>query len=133
MTKYSYNKNFIPSSFVKRYKERTRKKNTMLLIVISIIELILFPRTISFIITSNISQKKESEEKIIKDYVVNDESFFEWMDIIKDDTVGTFNNNNAVILFDNMYEFRKLLNNKRLKVTSMEVVDDKYRAQIVIS
>ncbi|SFU28654.1 hypothetical protein SAMN04487886_100158 [Clostridium sp. DSM 8431] len=135
MKKYSYNKNFIPASFIEKYKRDTKKKNISLLILISIIELILLPKTMSFILSNNNnrSKKNNKEDKIIEYSYINNESFFKWMDIIKDDTVGTFNENEAIIFTDSIDEFQGILKDKRLKIINMEAYDDKYKIRVIMS
>ncbi len=134
MTRYYLNKNFIPKSFVesKRKKEEISNKKALLLMCILIITLM--PNTIKNIYTNFWSGKEEytQDREISKNNNKNYESFYWWMDIIKDDTVGTFDNTKATIYVESMSKFYEMVNNTNIRIESMEQCDDK-RIKVQIS
>ena len=126
MTKYYLNKNFIPKDFVKRKRDEEECANKRATLLLCILSIALMPITIKSIYLSIF--KDESNDNSIKEIYINNESnyesFYRWMDIINDDTFGTFNNEHATIYFDSMDKFYQILNNTSIKIESMEQYDD---------
>ena len=133
MKKYCLNKNFIPKEFVENKKDIIYKKNKRSLMLLGILILLLLPHSITFIFHSFFYNEKsyKSDKEIIYNCNYNDESFYKWMDIIKDETVGTFNNGNATIYIDGMDKLKDLLKNKDIIVTNVEDLGDRnFKIQI---
>lgn len=133
MTKYYLNKNFIPKDFVKRKRDEEECANKRATLLLCILSIALMPITIKSIYLSIF--KDESNDNSIKEIYINNESnyesFYRWMDIINDDTFGTFNNEHATIYFDSMDKFYQILNNTSIKIESMEQYDDeKIKVQV---
>ena len=133
MKKYCLNKNFIPKEFVENKKDIIYKKNKRSLMLLGILVLLLLPHSITFIFHNFFYNEKsyKSDKEITSNCNYNDESFYKWMDIIKDETVGTFNNGNATIYIDGMDKLKDLLKNKDIIVTNVEDLGDRnFKIQI---
>ncbi|MBE6047369.1 MAG: hypothetical protein E7213_03000 [Clostridium sp.] len=132
MIKYYLNKNFIPKGFIEKKYNEQNNRNKRSMFLLGIVTIAFLPIAIRFI-SNNIFYKEDYKicEEKNKNFNCNDESFFWWLDIIKDDTVGTFNNVDATIYVDNMDKFYEILKNKNIEVKSVERCDDtKIQVQI---
>lgn len=132
--KYLYNKNFIPDSFVEKKEKDINRRNKRSIILMSVFAVMLLPHTIKFLFYTPYEKIDNNiqEEEIPVNNNLKNESFYKWMDIIKNDTVGTFNNSNATIYIDGMDKFQEILSDKKIIVTNVEDLGDK-RFKIQIS
>lgn len=133
MTKYCLNKNFIPKDFVIRKKDKEECSNKRATLLLCILSTVLMPVTVKNTYFSFFKGENEnnSVKEIYKNNDSNYESFYRWMDIINDDTVGTFNNEDGTIYIDSMDKFYKMLNDTNIKIESMEQYDDeKIKVQV---
>lgn len=121
-------KGFIPKQYIlEQYKKRD-KNNKMIIMILVCISIIMFPNTISILLSMNNHKQQVNNNNMqvkIKSYDLND-----IVSICNDKIDGQFNLNEN-ILFVNEKEIKNICNKTSISIKKIDYIsDDKYKIRI---
>lgn len=128
---YSYNKNFLPKSYVLKRNRSETKGNKRANIILTFIVILLLPSTINNIFYKNKAEnKKEQKNTVVAEEKSYDDEINQWLIVVGNMSEGEIKKDNVNITV-NKETLQKIYNLQDIKVNTIDYLgDNRYKINV---